>query len=279
MGGVLALLIVVGLVIGLAIGSLGGGGSIIAVPVLVYLFDQDTAEATTGSLVVVGITAALGAWAHRRSGRVRLRTGVVFGFLGVAGSYVGSRLSVAVPDAVLLALFSVLLAVVAGLMTRRRRRAAGATGTAGAAAPALPEPAPPPLFTWRSFTCDWRRLGLVLGVATAVGLLTGFFGVGGGFAVVPALALVLELPMPVAIGTSLVVITINSASAFASRLAHPVDLDVGLLATFTVAAVVGSQLGVRVVGRVSPVRLNAAFSMLLVLVAAYTAVRSAAALL
>lgn len=265
-----ALLVAVGLVIGLAIGSLGGGGSIIAVPVLVYLFHQGAAEATTGSLVVVGITAALGALAHRRSGRVHLRTGLLFGLLGVAGSYVGSRLSVAVPDAVLLALFSVLLGAVAVLMARRLGRAPSVGGDEPApAASAAPGGRLRP---------GGRRVAVTVGTATAIGLLTGFFGVGGGFAVVPALALVVGLPMPVAVGTSLVVITVNSASALASRAGQPVDLDVPLIVVFTLAAAAGSLLGVRVAGRVSPARLATAFTLLIAAIAVYTAVRSVLAL-
>lgn len=275
---VVALLIAVGLVVGLAMGALGGGGSIIAVPVLVYLFDQDAAAATTGSLVVVGITAALGAVAHRRSGRVRFRQGLVFGLLGVGGSYAGSRLSVTVPDAVLLSLFSVLLLVVAGLMIRRRRASAAAAAAASSAAEErspVPEAAPPPpLLTWRPWSWDARRVGALVVAATVVGLLTGFFGVGGGFAVVPALVLVLGLEMPTAVGTSLVVMTVTSLSGLLARAGHTVDLDVPLIGGFTLAAVVGSVLGVRLVGRVSPARLSAAFTVLLVVAAVYTAVRS-----
>lgn len=274
------LVVVVGLVVGLAVGALGGGGSIIAVPVLVYLFHQDAAAATTGSLVVVAVTAALGGLAHRRSGRVRLRQGMLFGLLTVGGSYVGSRLSVSVPDAVLLSLFAVLLLVVAALMTRRRRAAAAAARADQAPVPdAVPDPVPdavppPPELTPGPRSWDARRVAVLVVVATVVGLGTGFFGVGGGFAVVPALVLVLGLEMPTAVGTSLVVMTITSLAGLASRAAHPVQLDVPLIAGFAAAAVVGSLVGERLVGRVSPARLSLAFTVLLVVAAIYTAVRS-----
>ena len=261
------LLIAVGLVVGLAVGALGGGGSIIAVPALVYLFHQDAAAATTGSLVVVAVTAALGAVAHRRSGRVRLRQGLAFGLLGVGGSYVGSRLSVAVPDAVLLSLFSVLLLVVAALMVRRQRSAAAAP---------VPEAVPPPPAELTARASSWgvrRGVALVL-TATVVGVLTGFFGVGGGFAVVPALVLVLGLELPTAVGTSLVVMTVTSVAGVVSRAGQPMDLDVPLIAGFAAAAVAGSLVGERLVGRVSPARLSAAFTVLLVAAAVYTAARS-----
>jgi uncharacterized membrane protein YfcA len=223
-----ALAIPIGLLIGLTMGALGGGGSILTVPALVYLLDQNTQAATTGSLLIVGITALAAMVAHYRAGRVRVSQGVVFGVLGIAGSYVGSLLSVRVAPEVLLA----------------------------------------------SFSCAWSRALKVLITASAVGLLTGFFGVGGGFAAVPALVLVLGFTMPVAVGTSLLVIAINSVSAVVSRVGHGVHLDWTLLGVFTLAAIVGSLLGGRLAARVRPERLTAAFTVLLVAVALYTATRS-----
>jgi uncharacterized membrane protein YfcA len=110
--------------------------------------------------------------------------------------------------------------------------------------------------------------------ASVVGLLTGFFGVGGGFVIVPALVLALGFPMPVAVGTSLLVIAINSAVALLTRLGGGVHLDWGLLAAFTAAAIAGSFAGSRIASRVDPRRLTLAFVVLLVAVAAYTAARS-----
>src|SRR5680860_419620 len=117
-----ALAIPIGLLIGLTMGALGGGGSILTVPALVYLLGQNTQAATTGSLLIVGITALAGMAAHLGAGRVRVSQGVVFGVLGIAGSYVGSLLSVRVAPAVLLAAFSVLILVVAAMMFARSRR-------------------------------------------------------------------------------------------------------------------------------------------------------------
>ena len=105
----LALALPIGLLIGLSLGALGGGGSILTVPALVYLFGQDTHAATTGSLLIVGVTALAGMMAHHRAGRVRIVQGLVFGVLGIVGAYVGSQLSASVPPAVLLAAFSVLM--------------------------------------------------------------------------------------------------------------------------------------------------------------------------
>lgn len=260
----LALAIPVGLLIGVVMGTLGAGGSIIAVPVLVYAFGHGAREATTGSLVVVGLAAVVSAAHHGRGGRVRLGTGLVFGGLGAAGSVLGSRLSAVVPERLLLALFAGLLVVVAVLMARRRRREGGQA----------PPDEPAPVLTPRPFAVDWGRAGLLLAAASGVGLLTGFFGVGGGFAVVPALVLLLGLPMPTAVGTSLVVIAVNCAVAFASRLGQRVDLDAPLILTFTAAAITGSLLGSRVAQRLGHHRLSGAFVVLLVLVAGYVAVES-----
>ena len=116
-----ALAIPLGLLIGLSLGALGGGGSILTVPALVYVLGQSPVAATTGSLVIVGITALTGMVAHARAGRVRVGQGLLFGVLGVAGSWYGSHLSASVAPAVLLAAFSVLMLVVAGIMIARQR--------------------------------------------------------------------------------------------------------------------------------------------------------------
>jgi uncharacterized membrane protein YfcA len=128
---VTALAIAAGLLIGLSLGALGGGGSILAVPALVYLLGQSAHQATTASLLVVGVAAVVGAITHARAGRVRLSEGAVFGGLGIAGSYAGSRASAGVPANVLLAGFGVLMLAVAGAMIARRRAPARA-GRAGA---------------------------------------------------------------------------------------------------------------------------------------------------
>jgi len=259
------------LLIGLSLGALGGGGSILTVPALVYLLGQDPRAATTGSLLIVGVTALAGMAAHYRAGRVRVAQGVVFGVLGIAGAYVGSSLSATVAPAVLLAAFSVLMLVVAAMMVIRRR------AQLRAAAVGEVEPGSPigPVLQFRpTLVCNCPRVLKVVVTASAVGLLTGFFGVGGGFVVVPALVLALGFTMPVAVGTSLLVIAINSTSALLSRIGHGVHLDWTLIGVFTLAAIVGSLFGGRLATRVRPERLTAAFTMLLVVVALYTAARS-----
>ena len=238
-----------GLLVGLALGSLGGGGSILTVPALVYLLGQSPAAATTGSLIIVGITSLVGAVPHARRGNVRLRQGAIFGVLGVVGSYVGATLASGVPDAALLSAFSGLMLVVAALMGRRLRRAG-----AGVSAPPT----------------SVQPVRVVL-AATAVGLLTGFFGVGGGFAVVPALVLVLGLPMPVAVGTSLLVIAINSATALASRIGSGLEVDWPTIGSFALFAAVGSVLGARWSARLPQRTLTLAFIAMMVVVGLYMA--------
>jgi len=264
-----------GLLIGLLLGTLGGGGSILTVPVLVYLLRQSPHAATAGSLLIVGTTAAVGMIAHQRAGRVRLSLGITFGVLGVAGSYAGTRLSSGVPPDLLLSLFAGLMLAAAAAMMRRPRGAAArrkrATGSLPAAARA----------SCRRIAC--QRLGgsmvlrrglKIIVAATGVGLLTGFFGVGGGFVIVPALVLALGFDMPSAVGTSLLVIAIDSAAALAARLGGQISLDWALLGVFTVAALAGVLAGNRVASRIDASRLTTAFTVLLVAVAAYSLARS-----
>jgi uncharacterized membrane protein YfcA len=260
----IAVAIAVGLLIDLSLGAVGGGGSILTVPALVYLLDQTPHAATTGSLLIVGVTALAGMVAHWRSGRVRVGQGMVFGVLGVAGAYGGSRLSADINPDLLLAGFAILLIGAAVAMLRRARRDLGRPSTVTA-------------------SCKWRspipRLNVcrflrVFAAATVVGLLTGLFGVGGGFVIVPALVLALGFSMPVAVGTSLLVIAINSAVALAVRMGEHTHLDWPLLALFTVTAIGGSLIGNRVASRVDAAKLTTAFSFLLVAVALYTAARS-----
>jgi uncharacterized protein len=244
-----------GLLIGLLLGALGGGGSILTVPVLVYLLRQEPHAATAGSLLIVGITATAGVIAHGRAGRVRLAPGIAFGVLGVGGSYAGTRLSSSVPSDLLLCLFAGLMLAAAAAMLARRPGTAG-QGERAAGSTIL------------------RRILKIIAAATGVGLLTGFFGVGGGFVIVPVLVLVLGFDMPAAVGTSLLVIAINSAAALAARLGGHLHLDGALLAVFTAAALAGVLAGNRAASRVDASRLSNAFTVLLIAVAAYSLARS-----
>lgn len=269
------LAIPIGLLIGLSLGALGGGGSILAVPALVYLMGMDTAAATTGSLIIVGVTAAMGMLAHRRHGRVKVTQGIIFGLIGIVGAVAGTRLSLAVSPDVLLVGFSVLMLAVAALMLTRRRVPVG-----GGASDGDETPWDVPIISFRPhFVCVCPRAAKVVVAAVAVGLMTGFFGVGGGFLVVPALVLALDFPMPVAVGTSLLVIAINSVTSLAARMGNGIEIDWPIIGMFTAAAVIGSLAGTRIASRARPEILRTGFAVLVTVVGLYTAASSIAALL
>jgi uncharacterized protein len=271
----LAIAVAAGLLIGLALGALGGGGSILAVPVLVYLLDQSAAQATTGSLVVVGLTSAVGAFTAWRNDKVLLARGVTFGLVAIGGATVGALASSRVPEPVLLGSFAALLVVVASVMVTRQvrsRRADRRDGYGDGGAHRHVPRFDDPIITFSpTFMCQCPQALKVLVTATAVGLLTGFLGVGGGFLVVPALILALSLPMGYAAGTSLVVITITSATALLVRAGSGPAPDWTLVALLTLASVVGGWVGARVASNVSTDRLQAAFTTVLVAVGIYTA--------
>lgn len=267
-----------GLVMGLVMGVLGAGGSILSVPALVYVLGQDPTTATTTSLVIVGLTSAAGVVAHARSGRVRWREGVIFGALGFAGSWLGSHLAIRLDPELLMLGFAVLLLGAAWAMARRRpAEAQGSREERG------PHEGLEPRLLLAAGALGAMRLGVaaagrVVLAASGVGLLTGLFGVGGGFVVVPMLVLFLGFPMPAAVGTSLVVIVINSATALLGRLASTPDLDWALVVPFAGAAVVGVLVGARLSGRLPEGLLTRAFAALLLGLGLWVGTSSALAL-
>ncbi len=265
-----------GFLIGLSLGALGGGGSILAVPALVYAAGQTPKQATTTSLVLVAITAVIGIVPHWRAGRVRLGAGAVFGLAGIAGSLLGSNWNKAADPDVLLLAFSGLMMVAAYFMWRRLRNsgraAAAGSQTVTPTADSVPAPA-----TGVAVRIDPSTIVKVIVAGTVVGLLTGFFGVGGGFVIVPALVLALGFSMPEAIGTSLIVITINSVVALTTRL-QPGTIEWGTVAPFTIASLLGVIVGSRLAGARDSSSLQRWFVGLLVVVAVYTATRSTLAL-
>ena len=284
-----------GFLVGLSLGALGGGGSILAVPALVHGVGE-TAQAATGtSLIVVGAAALIGLVPHWRRGHVRLREGLLFGAAGVGGSFLGTALNRGVDADLLLVAFSGFMLIAAGAMWRRARRPAPSpepvlVGAAVVAAdpladlPAVPttcQPAAPPTRPpaapagRRPF--DLRTTVGVLVAGSVVGALTGFFGVGGGFVIVPALVLTLGFAMPEAVGTSLVVIAVNAAIALTMR-AGDADIDWSAAVPFLVTAVIGTVVGGRLAQRVDPRRLTSAFVVLLVVVAVVTGVSAGVAL-
>ena len=290
--------LVLGVLIGLALGILGGGGSILTVPALVYVLGEPVRTATTESLVIVGAAAVAGTVVHARAGHVRFGSGLAFGAVGVAASYAGTAVNSRVDPNVLLMAFAAVM-VTAGLaMTVRRagRRTSAARPDAVAggslAAPVIragtPESGSRAAGTLAVLTPPVRIVApahrtavhpavKVLLAGLAVGFLTGFFGVGGGFVIVPALVMVLGYPMPAAVGTSLLVIAVNSAAALTAR-AGQMSPHWSLLIPFGLAALAGSLAGRPIADRVPAAVLSKAFTVLLFAVAGYVAVRAGLAL-
>jgi uncharacterized membrane protein YfcA len=275
---VIAAAVGLGLLIGLTLGALGGGGSILTVPALVYVLGQDARSATTSSLFIVGLTSLIAALGHARARRVRWGIGLVFGVTGIAAGFVGTALNRLVdPDVLLLAFAGVILVAAAGMLhstrsparrTERDRQLVGSgAGLPNEDAAVATEPR-----RW-----DRRRILQVVAAGLLVGLMTGFFGVGGGFVIVPALTLALRLPMPQAIATSLVVISINSGGALLAR-AGTAHFDWAVIVPFTLAAIAASLAGKKLADRLSGRSLTRAFAVLLVAVAVYTATASVIAL-
>ncbi len=253
--------LLVGALLGLVLGLLGGGGGVLAVPLFVAA-GLPVLTAGSASLVVVGVGAGAALVPQARAGRVRWRTGLVFGGLGFVGAVVGARAATVVNPEVQLAGFIVLLVAAAAAMFRSARVALeGRRGDAGARGPA---PAPVPASPAK-----------VVLLATAVGAVTGFFGVGGGFVVVPALVAAVGLPMTQAAATGLVVIVINSAVALVARHGHlPPVGPLLLLAGAAALAAVGGALLSR---KVPAWTLSAGFGALILVVAGLTAVHLGAA--
>ncbi|MEJ7635564.1 sulfite exporter TauE/SafE family protein [Aeromicrobium sp.] len=269
----LVLALVAGALIGLSLGALGSGGSILAVPVLVYALDQSPGQATTGSLVVVGVTALTGAVTANRAGNVLLGRGVLFGLIAIGGAAAGALAAARVSDPVLLSAFAALMLLVGALMAVRLLRP-------GITQPHTAATLDDPIITFSpTFACACPRALKVLVTATVVGLLTGFLGVGGGFLVVPALMLALALPMEYAVGTSLLVIALTSTSALAVRAGSVAEPDWWLVIVLTGASAAGAFAGARLATRVDTRKLTSAFTVLVVATAVYTAVRAIPALI
>ena len=244
MSAALVATVVLAVAIGVTLGLLGGGGSILAVPLLVHVAGLPGKEAIATSLLVVGVTSAVAVIPHLRAGRVRWRTGLIFGAAGMVGAYLGGLAGARLPEKLLLVAFGLMMLATATAMIRGRRK------------PGKPAHSELPI-------------GRVLLDGLVVGAVTGRVGAGGGFLVVPALALLGGLPMPIAVGTSLVVIAMKSFAGLAGYLSA-VQIDWTLAAAVTAAAVLGSLLGGRLAGRIPEATLRKAFGWFVVAMGAFT---------
>lgn len=234
--------------IGISLGLLGGGGSILTVPILVYAAGLDPRDGIATSLLVVGATSLSAMATHARAGRVSWRVGVLFGGASMVGAYAGGQVAHFVPGRALLVAFTVTMVVTALAMMRKRGDAPQPTSApAGAVA---------------------RSAVIGLGI----GALTGIVGAGGGFVIVPALVLLGGLPMRSAVGTSLLVIAMNSFAGFAGTIAHA-TIPWGLALSVTAASVAGSLLGARLAGRIRPESLRASFAWFVLAMACFMVVK------
>jgi uncharacterized protein len=262
-----------GLLIGAVIGGLGGGGGVLTVPALVYLLGQSAQDATTGSVIIVGVAALVGALARIRGHHIDWRTAIAFGLVGIPATYLGTLLNRTVGQPVLLLAFAALTLTAAAAMLLNERRESGTPE-------GEPPGSPPASTTTRTRVRTsplLRTAAKVIAYAAVVGFLTGFLGVGGGFLVVPALVIGLRTPMPVAVGTSLLIILLNSVSSVAARMGD-LHLDWQVVVPFTLAAVAGTLVGKRVADKLSGATLARAFAVLLIGVGLFVATESALAL-
>ncbi len=256
-----------GFLIGLSLGALGGGGSILAVPVLVYAAGQDLKAATATSLLLVGSASLVGMARHWRAERVRVGMGITFGLVGTGGSLAGSALNKQIDPNVLTLGFAILVVIAAWRMltacpTCTRVGEQHVLGKASL-----------PVRKSAVAAISPARVATIVAAGTVVGFLTGLFGVGGGFVIVPALTLLVALPMPEAIGTSLLVIAINSVVALGSRLVTDSDIEWSVTIPFAIATIAGVLSGEKLGRYLDPESSLKWFAALLVAVAVYTAGR------
>lgn len=245
---VFVLALLAGAAVGLSLGALGGGGSVLAIPALIYLLHLPPAQAGTAALLIVAATSVTGVLAHARAGTVRWGAGAAFAAAGLPVAAVTGALADRVPQPVLTAAFAVLAGAASWRMLRTSRAGCG-PGADGSTGPVRPG-------------------GAALAGA-GLGGVTGLLGVGGGFLAVPALVTALGFAMPQAVGTSLLVISANALAALTTRLPGVEGLPWGLVAPFLAAAVLGAWDGKRLAAKVPAHLLQRAFAVLLLAVAVF----------
>jgi uncharacterized membrane protein YfcA len=241
-----ALALALATLVGVSLGLLGGGGSILAVPILRYALGLEAHRAIALSLLVVGSTSVAAVIPHAMRGRVRFRTGFLFGLTAMLGAFVAGRLAHFIPASVLLLALALVMVATALAMLRAPAAMPSVVAATRAELPILK----------------------VLVQGMFVGALTGLVGAGGGFVIVPALVLLGGLPIELAVGTSLVVIAMNSFAAFAG-VAATVPIDGKIAGSLSAAAVVGSIGGSLLAHRVQPATLRAAFGWLVIAMAIF----------
>jgi uncharacterized membrane protein YfcA len=236
--------LLLGFGIGLSLGLLGGGGSILTVPTLVYLVGQTPQAAVTTSLAIVGANSALGVFFHNMEGTCNWRVALIFGAGGMAAAYLAAGLSKFFSPVTLMIAFALLMILIGVYMLAQRDRAIHAENKERP---------------------NWPLVALG---GIAVGLLTGVLGVGGGFLIVPALVLLVGLPMSQAVGTSLIVIAANSFAGLAGHISTP-GFDLNLTLIFVAAGLAGTFSGSRLANKLPASRLRQAFAIFVILLAVF----------
>lgn len=235
--------------IGISLGLIGGGGSIIIVPVLVYVLGVEAYHAIDMSLTIVGVTSLIGAALHKQNGTVKFKTGVLFSVTGTLGAYFGSGLTFLLSPAALLLSIATLMIVIAVLMLIKKHSNQEVTIYYGQG-----------------------KFKLLL-VGLIVGLLTGFLGIGGGFLVVPALVLFCGISMKDAVGTSLLIVAIDCCAGLIGHLRYG-GFDPRLTMLITMVAINGTLIGTALSHRISPVSLKKWFAVFVILVATFLMVEN-----
>lgn len=254
------ILILIGaLLIGLTLGLLGSGGSAITVPVLIYMVGHGAKQSITESMAIVGLISVTAAISYARTSNIDWRSVWYFGIPGMLGTYIGAWLGGISPESIQLVVFAVVLLTAAYMMLHK----AGKLGKSGQSESGS-----------NRESCATWQLALE---GTGVGIITGFVGVGGGFLIVPALVMFARLPMRLAIGTSLVIITFNSAIGFAKYqnflMAHDMSVDFQTVGIFVLTGVVGSLIGRSLNSRLNQKTLRQVFAVFLIMLGSFVMIR------
>lgn len=228
---------ILGFAIGLVLGLLGGGGSILTVPALVYVVGQTPHAAITTSLIIVGLNAMVGVWFYRSQGVLDWKVAFTFGGVGMLTAYFAARLSQQFSETLLMTMFALLMLVVGLVMIFRK----------------------PP----NEDQVQARSLPVVIGSGAVVGILTGLLGVGGGFLIVPALVMLVGVPIRAAIGTSLIIIAMNSLAGVLGHLGG-IELDYTLLFVFVAAGIAGTFVGSRLTKIIRSSQLQRIFALFII---------------
>lgn len=246
------------LLVGVSLGLLGGGGSILTVPILTYVVGMEPKEAIASSLIIVGLTSIGGLITHARGGRVRWKIGVIFGLAGMVGAFLGGLFGGVIPGVVLMILFAIMMVVTALAMIRGRKQPAEGDGGSSA----------------------MKELPLVRVIldGALVGFATGLVGAGGGFLIVPALNLLGGLPIAVAVGTSLLVIVLKSFAGYAGYM-FSVAINWPIVLAFSATALIGSLFGSKIAGIVPEKALRKGFGIFVLVMGAFVLVQEVPSLI